>query len=549
MRIARTTLVRGGLLAALVGVELYLARSMTSAPSIRGYVETRSFSVASGQKGVVRKIYVSLGQQVTAGEVIAELGGGTLDAELSVALAERRRVLAAGGDDEALRLVDRRLELLAEKRDALRLKAPADGRIESIDARTGDAVGPETTIASLVAGDPRRVVACVPEARAGEVAIGSTAEVTSLVGGAQLHGVVESITPAVAELPPRCQPVVAKPPQVGRIAIVALDGSASLLPGQSELIAFGPPAATLPAAARSEVPAAAPIAIDVPPALAAISRVEASGLVWIPSRDRYLVVSDETGTGDRHPPWLFEMSARGVLDPEPLVVENVSMLDDIESIADDGKGGLWLLASQSRSEKGKRPPARELLAHLVPEGAGYRADRQVQLASSLAASGVAARLGVDLDRLDIEGMAYRAGALYLGLKAPLDAQGRATIWKIAAPDKLLDGDAAGAGIAVWSTVALPVTVDGKPVPGGIADLVFVSDTTLAVGATAPGAHHQDGAVYVIANGRATRLQSFRDLKPEGVALSATAGQLVIVFDRGRDVPLWTELALPQPPDL
>src|SRR5689334_19447604 len=132
MRIMKTTLVRGGLLVALVGVELYLARSMTSAPSIRGYVEARTFGVSSGQKGVIRKLEVSLGQPVTAGEVIAELDAGTLDAELSAALAERRRVLAGDRSDEALQAVDRKLELLAEKRSALRLRAPADGRIESI---------------------------------------------------------------------------------------------------------------------------------------------------------------------------------------------------------------------------------------------------------------------------------------------------------------------------------------------------------------------------------------------------------------------------------
>src|SRR5205085_12165429 len=126
-------------------------------------------------------------------------------------------------------------------------------------------------------------------------------------------------------------------------------------------------------------------------------------------------------------------------------VSELTELDDIESIASDERDGLWVLASQSKSEKGNRPPARELLAHLVPEGIGYRADKQVSLAPLLAGT------QIDLDKLDIEGMAVRKGVLYLGLKSPA-AAGKATILKVAAPDRLFANDAAGAQISVFGAV-------------------------------------------------------------------------------------------------
>ena len=60
----------------------------------------------------------------------------------------------------------------------------------------------------------------------------------------------------------------------------------------------------------------------------------------------------------------------------------------------------------------------------------------------------------DLRTLDIEAIAARGGALYLGLKAPLDGDGRAQIWRVGAPDRLLAGDLVGAQLTRWSTLGL-----------------------------------------------------------------------------------------------
>ena len=133
-------------------------------------------------------------------------------------------------------------------------------------------------------------------------------------------------------------------------------------------------------------------------------------------------------------------------------------------------------------------------------------------------------------------LAFHGGALYLGFKAPLDG-GRAAIWKVADPDKLLAGDAAGAGIALFTHVTLPEQM-------GIADMMFVNDTSLVVSGTTQSG---SGGVFLVALGKGepsvTPLQMFPGLRPEGVALSPL-GKLAVVFDRGKSVPLWTELELP-----
>ncbi|MEO7095828.1 MAG: hypothetical protein ABI175_21390, partial [Polyangiales bacterium] len=191
--------------------------------------------------------------------------------------------------------------------------------------------------------------------------------------------------------------------------------------------------------------------------------------------------------------------------------------------------------------------------HLMPERGSYRADREVALAQLIDDSPPATRtaLGLtDTHQLDIEGMAWRGGALYLGLKAPLDEQGRALIWRIGAPDKLFAGDLAGAAVVRWGSVSLPIEVDGRPAPGGIADMMFTSDTTLVVGATASGisSKHQTGSVYAVSRSgdalSATRIRSFADLRPEGVAQIPDSARIAVVFDRGRDAPMWLQLDAP-----
>ena len=567
------TLGRLGLFVSLVGLEVWLGTSMSGTATIRGFLDTKSYGVSSPHKALVRKLDVVLGQTVTEGEIIAELDATAIEDEIVVDTAERKRILAgrlgkgtsgsgnsAEGDDdsnEALRVIDVKLEQLASKREALRLRSPAAGVIESIDARIGDSVGPDSPVATVVAHDTRRVVACIPEARLDDVAVGTSADITPVVGGASAHGVVESVTPAVAQLPERCQSPFAKLKGLGRVAVVRLDAPSAMLPGQSELVAFGaltaPPAPEPIAAAEAE-----PVLIAVPSEISDASAFEASGLVWVSRLDRYVVVSDDTGSqgASHHAPWLFTMSRHGHLDPEPLLVEDLSELDDVESIALGDHDTLWLMSSQSVSEKGRRSTAREQLIRLVPTARGYRADAKVTFAKLLdeAPEAVRAALSVpDTRALDIEGLAARDGALYVGLKSPQDAHGNAIIWKIAAPERLLAGDLTGAGLAIWGTVPLTARMDDHEIPAGIADLVFVSDDWLLAGATAPKAmgKGQSGELYSIARKgtalAATRVRTFPHLRPEGVALSPQPNHATIVFDRGKDPAMWLDIELPPPP--
>ena len=78
------------------------------------------------------------------------------------------------------------------------------------------------------------------------------------------------------------------------------------------------------------------------------SLFEPSGLVARASEHRYLLVSDDTGRDETEGlPWLFAMSAQGSVAPEPIVLEGVRELSDLEAITELWRRGSvvssWLL--------------------------------------------------------------------------------------------------------------------------------------------------------------------------------------------------------------
>lgn len=509
---------------------------------------------------------------------------GQLVSQAAAARARRGDVPADATDraTEPLRaelaVIRQREQLLTLRKDALTLRAPVAGEVSALHLRPGEIAAAGAPVATLspdgsAGPDAPRVFVCLDEPQAIPIRPGEAVELHAAAGTA-LSAHVAHLGPEVMQLPPRCwrDPRV---PQWGRAAYVALDEPVPLLPGQSFAVAFlgrrsphardgaAPPVsvaldqAPAPASARVTPAApATPTAMTVPPVLLARTRFEPSALTWSPRLDRFVLVSDDTGLPgrDERAPWLFTMDVRGRVDPEPLVIAGVDALTDLESIAPAPDGGLYVLASQSRSRKGKRPPARQRLVHVALTELGARAVAIAQLAALLDEAGPDARADLGLDstaELDIEGMTATAeGGLLLGLKAPLSPRGEALIWHLKRPDALFAAGRLAAGeLAQWGAIPLTVAADGDRVPGGIAELLELEDGSLLVAATASGSEpqRQDGAlVHVtgrdgLADPRPVRV--FPGLKPEGLARTDRA--VVVAFDTGAEPPRWMELAWPE----
>ncbi len=301
--------------------------------------------------------------------------------------------------------------------------------------------------------------------------------------------------------------------------------------------------------------APAPVEAAVPAALSARNAtIEPSGIVWAQPLERYLVVSDDTGTaGDGHRPWVFAMSRKGAFDDTTVPILGVDALNDAEAICQGPDGTFFLTTSHSPNKKGHTKPERRMLLHLELRGRALRVMGRADLTTARSPAGGSLLEIAGLDpkaRLDIEALTFADGALLVGLKSPLSARGGAVIVRLADPVGVLAKGAIPAG-AVTRVVELPLDVerDGRTVHQGISDLLALPGGSLVVLANSPkgGSHDGGGAMYWLKAGAKApvMLQRFRGLKPEGVTLSEDGKGLVLVFDNDTRPPLWMSWPLPR----
>jgi hypothetical protein len=309
----------------------------------------------------------------------------------------------------------------------------------------------------------------------------------------------------------------------------------------------------VPAAAYAEEPAVR--ALTVPPELAAVtSNPEPSGIVWSPSLRRYLVVTDDAGLreqGTYHEPVLLGLGEDGVLDKTPIRIRGVKAINDPESICAGPDGTFFLVTSHSPNRENKTPSERRQLLQLKEDKGALKVLARLDL-TKIGGGSLLALASLPTDgRLDVEGVSYHAGALFIGIKSPLSVAGQAVIVRIANPlDALRAGKLRGKDVERFAAVSLCVPVKDARVCQGISDLTFLPDGSLVVSANAPkgGPKDHGGALWhlpaPVGKTSPVLLQRFPRLKPEGVTLSSSGRALVVVFDRGQDTPQWTELPLP-----
>ncbi|XXX72100.1 biotin/lipoyl-binding protein [Sorangium sp. So ce134] len=500
-----------------------------------------------------------------------------LRTQIAAAEERRKKVLQQAGPETAkieadLAVTRREIEQLEALRAQHTLRAAHGGRVSAVRKRPGDVAVPGDPIVEIVSARGR-VIACVPERAALHVEAGDAATIWARgVDGRPLTGRAVTVGPVVGQLPIRCWTDL-NVPVWGREVTIALDHPIELLAGQAFDVAFKRGAAPLPAPpppgapperpapAAQGAPAAAPpggaadaLRMAVPAALRQRSRFEPSGVLPRPAEGRYLLVSDDTGhkdADDEGVPWLFAMSASGAVDPEPVPVTGVKELADIESITAGDGGDVYLLSSQGYSAKGKRKKARTALLRLKQDGRGFRVDAEAYLAELLDAAGPAALAELGLPGgtrpLEIEGMTYRDGALYFGLKSPLDAEGNALIWRLGAPRALFEARRLeGAGLSLWARARVDVELDGAPTPGGISDLCFLPDGSLAIASTPSTADGAAGSLFHVLRPEGgvlspSLVRRFPGQKPEGISLALSPGKLIVVFDAGAEAPSFLEL--------
>ncbi len=485
-----------------------------------GEMQARQQSLANESRHApaALRAWADLASQVE--RTMSELGEGDL--------AKRLGPFRARAETQS-----RRVQQLLELRERRNIRSPVHGRVTVVLRAAGDAVPTADPIIRVVPLGSQRLTAYLPEEQARGVTVGMAVEavVRDRTSGMAATGVVERLGPEIVLLPMQLW-LTPDQPRYGRPFHVRLHGDAQLLPGEVAFV--HPQAAGGAQAASTAVPG--PAAVVVPDALRTRTRLEPSGAVWVPSLERLLVVSDDTGLGgdDEHTPMVFTASADGRFDEQPLPLSGVESVSDLEAVTRSKDGTFYLVTSQSRSSKGKRPEKRQWLLRARLEGRELRVTGKVALFERLArdlTDEAKSDLGIGPD-LDIEGATWRDGDLLLGLKAPIDRNGRAVIWRLAEVDALLDGGKAPV-VTRFREVSLPT----EGAPGGVSDLYLEGDrlfllSTLPEGPACGAAWRLDLSKP---GASPERLGRWPDVKPEALA-RAGDGRLVVLFDGGDDGP-------------
>lgn len=454
------------------------------------------------------------------------------------------------------------LDLLRIRLENMSLRAPIDGEVVSVLALTGNVLTPGDPLMVIVEANPRQVIAYIEEDRDLRIAAGDRAVMRPRDrAGVPVEGAVVAIAETVSQMPPRFWTLPTRP-RWGRQVFIRIDPAHDASPGEAFDITFKSRKEALALASTDRASAALEKVTNegisplvVPANLLERSRFEPSGIIWVESMQQYLSVSDDTGLEEvaENSPWVFPIDRSGGVGQQPLPIEGVPRVNDLEGIAASPDGKVYLIASQSENRKGIRRSLRTIFICARLEANRLRSENHVSFHDLLAEAGQSdprflASLGLEAGRhregptVEIEGLAWHRGALFLGLKKPLDSAGRALIWRIGKPDHLFTRRSlSGAELALWKRVLLRV----EGIPAGISELLLLDNGSLILA----GTNDRGGALFratetVEDELRASIFRMYPGLKPEGLCLSPDR-RLVVVFDQQQNSPLWAKLELPQ----
>jgi hypothetical protein len=277
-----------------------------------------------------------------------------------------------------------------------------------------------------------------------------------------------------------------------------------------------------------------PADIDVRIELPKSRQIEASGLVWYPPGEVYLLVSDEHAA-------LFELSPDGVLRARIGLGED-SDVDDLESISLDGDY-LYLAASASKNRKDEWRSERGKFLRIKLHRGAFASSESIDLSARLAELAdnprTEARLRAFLKAafkygtIDVESHAVRDNRLYLGFKAPFDADASSVILQLDDVDGLFAGRPPTGSI--WLSVDLGTAANGKP--RRLSDFVFADDVIYLLSVAAAGRKSISFlSRYHPGSGELTPVAEYPGVKAEGIGLDPGGKTATIVFDGGGKSP-------------
>lgn len=285
-----------------------------------------------------------------------------------------------------------------------------------------------------------------------------------------------------------------------------------------------------------------PVKIKIPPSLKYQSNIEASAALFLDDIDKYLIVSDDT---HKKQPVLFLMNSMGQVYGD-FLIDGLDKINDMESITADSLGRIYIASSQSINKNGKLPESRKLLIRIRRENESFKLDNSIiliDLIETVALKNSQSEWakfiiqGLSDNTIDIEGIFYKSGAIYLGFKQPL-LDNHAVILQInhidyAFENKIIRSE----DITVWQKLLLKDSLSGAYC--GISDMMLQDEHLyLLTCAERKGNPLNSGGLWLFntKSGILSHQRMFKGLRPEGIAYDKKRGEYLVAFDNGSDYP-------------
>lgn len=484
--------------------------------------------------------------------------------------------IRGGQDPLAVRAesLEKQLRLLDQEKRGLLIFARIDGVIGSVHFKRGEKVSPFVPILTLYTKSPSYVRGFIHEKVYNRVAIGNEVQIVSLTGNngnGIKTGEVVGVGSRIVEYPYRLQ----KRPDIqiwGREVQIRLPAENDFLLGEKVMIrspgngvTYGALAKNFveklkshipgkPAYAAIETPGgeekkrpAGPVAITAREKALRANTIEASGLAYLADLKKNLLISDDTADDA---PILWLMGRDGMIEKE-VRVAGLDRIDDMEAICAGAGNDMYIVCSQSANKSGKVPADRQWLVQVERNGSQLAVKNAVRLRELLK---TAAKQDKNSEwvtwlslkhhfNMNVEGMFWHLGDLYVGLKRPLK-DNRAVILRIKnIGDALSTPTLACENVAIWKTFDLK---GGTGVPAGISDLhlqngrLFILSYAKIDDQDLPekSGIEKSGNLWRFDMGknRLGFVRYFPNRQPEGLAYNSDENELVIVFDGGGDEP-------------
>ncbi|BCS95255.1 hypothetical protein DSLASN_08870 [Desulfoluna limicola] len=449
--------------------------------------------------------------------------------------------------------LEEELSLLQEENSKLNIYAQISGIIGSVNFKPGEKVSPFSPILTLHTKTPSLIKGYIYENAYSGIAMGESVTVSSLaLSDHSISGCVVGIGGRIVEYPVRLR----KHPDMqvwGREVVIKIPGNNPFILGEKVLITssvegtgFADKMKRLffPSESMADVNPTGQAMVETSTVRSVVpletGEIEASAMLYLEDIDRYMLLSDDT---PGNAPLVFLMNSDGIVTKET-TISGLDAIKDMESVAQGEPGILYIASSLNTGNHGKINPLGNRLVAVQRQGERFSLLGMVDLYSLLKARAEQERgadwaefvLGGMAERsLDLEGMFYKEGALFLGFKAP-SLNAHSVIIKISDIDSAMGGQGLKAHqTSIWQRVNL--TCADTPTTERISDLLYVEGILYITGTPlVKKGGSRSGSLWALdaQTGIAKRLVSFKALQPEGIAAGKEKQTLMLCFDQGRN---------------